>query len=346
MKTWTRRNFFCTWVGACLLLAGLAVAENKADISAQSQGQPPGPAAQKPNLEFWPQVFARDNPVAAILNAPLIRDEELKQFKILYYTKLGEGMDVTDVDAKMEAAFRRYNETQDRAQLMADLHSIDPLLSAYVPPAYAEEQFVYVAMGDSISQGGGASPASHGWVYTVAKRLSARYPNARVRNLAVGGKTTQHARDTQLPDALKSCPDLVTYAAGMNDLQYGEPAEKVRENTEAVIEALRTKTHARIVMMLMPPADCFPAFSLDLPNLNERKKNVTPERVAEFNAVLEELARKYNVKLVRMGDICDQSAGQAALDRLFSFDGVHPNNAGHDKITDIFWKGIEEVLAE
>jgi len=301
-------------------------------------------AIQGAKLEFWPQRFAADRPLLSLLSLPLLRDRELKQFKGLYFQKLGQGMDMAEVDRAMEAAFARYDRTRDRGQLMRALRDLEARLRAYQPPPYAEEQFVYVAMGASISQGGGASPASRGWVYLVHKRLRSLFPAARVRNLAVGGTTTRHAREVQLPEALRCHPDVVTYTAGMNDLQYGVAAAEVRRNVDFVLVQLRAKTRAKIVMTLMPPGYRFPAFRLTLPKLRDRKRNVRPERVAQFNGVFRDLAARHGVQLVDIGSFLVHANSQAEVDALFSFDGVHPNNAGHAKIADIFWSGIRKAL--
>ena len=298
-----------------------------------------------PPLEFWPQTFHRDHAILRLFTLPLLRDGKLKQFKALYFRKLGEGMDVAQVDARMELAFRQYDEARSRTELMTELREIELLLTAYDPPPYTDEQFVYVAMGASISQGGGASPASNGWVYLVADRLRSIHPNARVRNLAVGGTTIKHVRDVQLPLALACSPDLVTYTSGMNDLQYGEPVEAVRENVDVVLREFRSKTNARIILTLMPSGDRFPVFSLGLAKLEQRKKNVSPPRVAEFNAVFRSLAKKHGAELVDIGVILDDATEQANVDALFSFDGIHPNNTGHARIADTFWPTIKDVIS-
>jgi len=331
-------------VALCLILAAFTFAA-RADAANAVQHQSSSIGGGTPILEFWPQAFIRGDVAARVAAIPLLRDEELKQFKVLYFTKLGEGMDVAVVDERMAAAFQEYDRSQDRAALMEDLHEIQRLLNEYRAPPYTKDQFVYVAMGASITQGGGASPASQGWVYTVADRLGKIHPDARVRNLAVGGTTTQHARDVQLPDVLKCHPDLVTYTAGINDLQYGVPVETVRDNTDYVLRELTERTDVKIVMTLMPEGLRFPAFTLDLPNLEERKIHLRPERVEQFNAVFRELAATYDVQLVDIGGLLEGCSGDDEIDKLFSFDGAHPNNAGHAKIADIFWAAIEQATA-
>jgi len=324
--------------------AGLSGASAAAQIqSAQNALHPAGLGAR--SLEFWPQQFRSDRFLLRVITQPLLFDKRLKQFKGLYFQKLGEGMDMHEVDLAMEAAFARYNRTRNRSRLIRDLRAIEAALRAYKPPPYTEGQFVYAAMGASISQGGGASPASRGWVYLIQDRLRAFIPGARVRNLAVGGTTTQHALEVQLPEALQCRPDLITYTSGMNDLQYGVPVEKVRENVEFTLRELRARAGAAIVITLMPPGRRFPAFSLRLPNIEKRRRNVGPERTARFNAVFRQLAARYGAQLVDIGRMFDGLSSQSEINRLFSFDGIHPNNAGHTRIAEIFWPAIWRAMA-
>lgn len=83
---------------------------------------------------------------------------------------------------------------------------------------------VYVALGDSFAAGDGASdPATASYVARIGAALRDRYGEAlEVRNLAVGGATTQSLIDSQLPDAIAALTAgdvrLVTITIGGNDL--------------------------------------------------------------------------------------------------------------------------------
>ncbi len=311
----------------------------KQDLSVAEMPQPT-------DLVFWNQTFVRDKAYERILSLPLQQNAEMNKFRGLYFKKLAEGMDLAEVDGKMREAFTRFNEAQKAAyaQLFQELFGLAGTMMAYQAPPCTEQQFVYVAMGASLAQGAGADPPSKGYVYLIGDRLRERFPNVCVRNLAVGGKTTQHAREVQLPAALASHPNLVTYSAGLNDLQYGVPVETARDNTDFVLKALREQTKAKIVMTKMSVAKTLPALTAGIPKLEARHENLSPERVAAFNQAYSELAAKYDVTLVDVGDIVNESMSQEDADKLFSFDGVHPNNAGHAKVADIFWAGIAKAL--
>jgi lysophospholipase L1-like esterase len=322
---------------------GVEPSENQAS---QKQGLTAFELPQPTDLVFWNQTFVRDKAYEHILSLPLQQNEQMNKFRGLYFKKLGEGMDLTEVDANMKAAFQRFNDAEKAAyaQLFQDLVGLAAAMMAYQAPPCSQDAFVYVAMGASLAQGAGADPPSKGYVYLIGERLRQRFPNVCVRNLAVGGKTTQHAREVQLPAALACHPNLVTYSAGLNDLQYGVPVETARENTDFVLKGLREQTKAKIVMTRMSVAEKLPALTADIPKLQARHENLSPERVAAFNQAYTELAAKYDVTLVDVGGIIDASMPQAEVDKLFSVDGVHPNNTGHIKVADVFWAGIVKAL--
>ena len=75
---------------------------------------------------------------------------------------------------------------------------------------------LWVALGDSLTAGIGASAYDRGWV----GQLAATLPGWRVVNLAVSGGRVRDVLDVQLPAlaALGQEPDLVTLLIGNNDL--------------------------------------------------------------------------------------------------------------------------------
>jgi len=346
-----RNTFYLYRIAVLVLLVFLIAsasggAEPGEKEASPKQGLTAFEMPKPPELVFWDQTFVRDKAYEHILSLPLQQNEQMNKFRGLCFKKLAEGMDLTEVDGKMRAAFQRFNDAQKAAyaQLFQDLFGLAAAMMAYPASPCTEQEFVYVAMGASLAQGAGADPPSKGYVYLIGDRLRQRFPNVCVRNLAVGGKTTQHAREVQLPAALACHPNLVTYSAGLNDLQYGVPVETARDNTDFVLKTLREQTQAKIIMTRMSVAERLPALTADIPKLQARHENLSPERIAAFNQAYTELAAKYDVTLVDVGGIVDASMPQAEVDKLFSVDGVHPNNTGHAKVADIFWAGIVKAL--
>ena len=79
----------------------------------------------------------------------------------------------------------------------------------------------FVAVGDSFTEGlDDLQPDGtyRGWADLVAARLAARDPGLRYANLAVRGRRLERIRDEQVPRAVAMRPDLITLAAGGNDI--------------------------------------------------------------------------------------------------------------------------------
>ena len=75
---------------------------------------------------------------------------------------------------------------------------------------------LWVVLGDSMSQGVGASAFDRGWVGQLAESL----PEHRLVNLSVYGGRVADVVDRQIPamESLGVAPDLVTVVIGSNDL--------------------------------------------------------------------------------------------------------------------------------
>src|SRR5262245_28619494 len=80
----------------------------------------------------------------------------------------------------------------------------------------------FVALGDSFTEGLDDPRADQegylGWADRFAAMLAAQRPGLRYANLAVRGKTLGQVADEQVPQAIAMAPDLVSLAAGGNDL--------------------------------------------------------------------------------------------------------------------------------
>src|ERR1700757_1646498 len=80
----------------------------------------------------------------------------------------------------------------------------------------------FVALGDSFTEGLDDPRADQcgyrGWADRFAEKLAAPHPGLRYANLAVRGKGVREVAEEQVPQAIAMSPDLVSVAAGGNDL--------------------------------------------------------------------------------------------------------------------------------
>jgi lysophospholipase L1-like esterase len=93
----------------------------------------------------------------------------------------------------------------------------------------------FVALGDSFTEGlddPRADQAGYlGWADRFAQLLAAQQPGLRYANLAIRGKVLAQVAEEQVPQAIAMAPDLVSLAAGGNDLL------KFRSDPDALAQA-------------------------------------------------------------------------------------------------------------
>ena len=142
----------------------------------------------------------------------------------------------------------------------------------------------FVALGDSLTEGVGdpyPDGRCRGWADRFAAELAAASAGLRYANLAIRGKTVRQVVSEQLPAALAFSPDLVSIAAGGNDLLRPrcDPDALAAEFGEAVAE-LRA-AGSRVLLFTGFDPGGFPVLRL------------IRGKAAVFNAQLREVARKH-----------------------------------------------------
>ncbi|WP_214105416.1 SGNH/GDSL hydrolase family protein [Acrocarpospora catenulata] len=177
----------------------------------------------------------------------------------------------------------------------------------------------YVAVGDSQTEGlndGDELTGYRGWADRLAESLAVWEPELRYANLAVRGKLAAQVRAEQTDAALALEPDLVTVAAGMNDLpRSGFSAAAVAAEVEAMLAAF-TAAGARVVTFTYP----------DVARIAPLVRHLRP-RVLDLNERIRAAAERHGVVLV------DTFPYEVCTDpRLWSPDRLHANPLGHARI--------------
>jgi lysophospholipase L1-like esterase len=178
----------------------------------------------------------------------------------------------------------------------------------------------FVAVGDSFTEGlDDAYPdgSFRGWADLVAVRLAAEAgPDFGYANLAVRGRTFPAVVADQVPAAIGMRPDLISFAAGGNDIlrRSFEPGPMI-ERFDAVVAELRA-TGADVLLFR------FADLMARLPG----QRLVAP-RVAVLNQAVGETAQRHGAKLV---DLFADDAFDHPL--LWSPDRLHLSAAGHRRV--------------
>ena len=167
---------------------------------------------------------------------------------------------------------------------------------------------LWIALGDSTSQGIGAPSFDRGWVGQLLERLQRRERDWDVVNLSVTGARIRDVLDEQLP-ALAELPGsvLVTCAVGANDLLRAR-----RSTAEADVERLLSALPPHAVVATIPRG--------------------VRERLAE--PLSERIRSEAPARGLRVADVW-RHTGPPWRGKYFA-DGFHPNEVGYREWTDAF----------
>ena len=143
----------------------------------------------------------------------------------------------------------------------------------------------FVALGDSFTEGVGdpyPDGGVQGWADRFARSLAAGSPNLRYANLAIRGKLLGQVIDEQVPEAVRLAPDLVSIAAGGNDLlrPRADP-DALADSFERGVRALRSSGCTVMLFTGFDPGG-FPLIKM------------IRGKVAAYNAQLRLIAERYD----------------------------------------------------
>ena len=160
---------------------------------------------------------------------------------------------------------------------------------------------LWVVLGDSTAQAIGTSSREHGYVLTVLRALrEQRDPAWRVVNLSRSGARVRAVLKDQLPRLAELDADLISCAAGANDL-VPTPQRRLERDFRALAAGL-------------PPGSL-------LANLPQ---GLVPRRATRINALIAELVAEHDLVLV---DLWSHTG--PPWQGKFSADHFHPNDAGY-----------------
>jgi acyl-CoA thioesterase-1 len=191
----------------------------------------------------------------------------------------------------------------------------------------------YLAFGDSITQGDGASDGD-GWSRSLDRMIQLRIGNSSMIKDGVGG-TTSAQGSARLPSSLRRyAPAYTLVLYGTNDW-----------NTSACQGDVSTCFTASAFQSMIDTArsnDSLPVISTIPPANTGYDTRVPPDRNLrnqQINEQLRSLARAANVPLAETYAAFERAAPSGDYKSLF-VDHVHPNDQGHDLIAQAFLDAI------
>ena len=175
----------------------------------------------------------------------------------------------------------------------------------------------FVAIGDSFTEGlndlypGGGF---RGWADLVAGALAAQRPGFRYANLAIRGKLVGQVVAEQVPRAVELAPDLVSLAAGGNDILCGTDVDELAASFEPAVAKLQAAGSRVLIFTGFDPR-MFPVIRL------------LRGRIAAYDMHLRGIAD------ARGCDLVDLWAMRALKDiRAWSPDRLHLTTQGHREV--------------
>lgn len=187
-------------------------------------------------------------------------------------------------------------------------------------PYKKQEAFVYVALGDSTVEGTGASAKERAYPSVIFQALRLHYPKSEFYNLGKGYSKISDIINSQIDEAIKINPSLITISIGANDVANHTRLSDFEKNLEEILNRLKNETSAEIVINSIPDLTATKMF-------NRFQKVYGNYRIGLFNSIIEKSAQKHQILFV---DLYLQSKIFAnSYPEMISSDGIHPSDAGY-----------------
>jgi lysophospholipase L1-like esterase len=176
----------------------------------------------------------------------------------------------------------------------------------------------FVAIGDSFTEGYGdfyPDGSCQGWADRFARLLAASAPGLTYANLGVRGKLLRQVISEQIPPAIALKPDLISLAAGGNDLlRPGADPDALAASFEQAVIQLRTADNLLLLFSGFDPAG--------LPLMR-----LIREKCMAYNAQIKDIAARHDclhVDLWSMAVLADP--------RQWCADRLHLAADGHRRV--------------
>jgi lysophospholipase L1-like esterase len=225
------------------------------------------------------------------------------------------------------------------------------------PPVPAPKPNGIIMFGDSTTA---LRPGAVKKVYSVRvdEALQSIGSSLSVANAGVGGNTTRDARRRFASDVLKHQPKVIVMQFGINDAavdvwkkppatQSRVPLEEYIANLRALITEAR-EHKARVILMTTNPLRWTPRLKelYGRPPFRPEDEDGFDAPVLEgYNVALRNLAAEFNVPLVDVRAAYPAFAAKhgTTIEGLL-LDGMHPNDLGHQLVSELLLPAIRDLV--
>ena len=219
-------------------------------------------------------------------------------------------------------------------------------------PLVAKE--VIVAIGDSITQAdthwtvnGHRNTIQGGWVTRLGNLLEKEFPGEyEVINKGINGDTAPGVLQRLDRDVILLQPDIVIIAIGTNDI-----FARLSADPSSTPDAYQS-TISRIFNKLQRNLPNTPVFAMGMTTslrkyAHIRFGNFLPQQddmqavFNDYNNILRKLTKDYKYFYV---DLTSQWPEDIEVSWKFCADGIHPNDAGYDLMTEILYDALQPTV--
>src|ERR1700737_3815551 len=173
-------------------------------------------------------------------------------------------------------------------------------------------------IGDSYSNGEGASP-NESWPAVLTRHLAANgVPVELVANPSVTGWTTQQAIDHELPVFRNAKPNFATLQIGVNDWVQSVDPETFRKNFTLLVDQMLGALPIKNRLLIL----AIPDFGVTPTGPKYARGRDISEGIASFNKIITEESTKRGLRVV---DIFPVSKEMGDDRSLVAADGLHPS---------------------
>ena len=197
--------------------------------------------------------------------------------------------------------------------------------------------------GDSVTDAGRDRSDPHdmgnGYPRYASAMIQDSFPDTELEfvNLGIGGNRTEHLVERLETDFMEIQPDIVSIMIGINDVWHHyshgieTSDEQFEQNYRAVLDAIKTRTSARI-LMIQP-------FLLE--TVDPAKQAYT-EELARKQAIVKKLADEYADAYLPLDEILHAETEEEPA--YYAADGVHPTPDGACFIGEAYLGAIAKLI--
>jgi lysophospholipase L1-like esterase len=197
--------------------------------------------------------------------------------------------------------------------------------------------------GDSVTDAGRDRSDPHdmgnGYPRYASAMIQDSFPDTELEfvNLGIGGNRTEHLVERLETDFIEIQPDIISIMIGVNDVWHHyshgieTSDEQFEQNYRAVLDAIKTRTSARI-LMIQP-------FLLE--TVDPAKQAYT-EELARKQAIVKKLADEYADAYLPLDEILHAQTEEEPA--YYAADGVHPTPDGACFIGEAYLGAIAKLI--